>query len=325
MFKKACILILVALSCGGILTQYAQGKEYPTRPVEILVPYSPGTSADITFRLIADMAPKYLGQPVVVVNKPGAGGSLAAAEIIAFKPDGYKLMATTNVFFTITTKTQKIPFDPNFLIPLANFVEYKDGMFVKADSPWKTLSDLLDYGKKNPRKLRWAHSSRGHVQHMFGMLIFRKAGVETVDVPYPGGPEMVTGVLGGHLDAGVASYAGLKGHVMAGKIRYLVLNRDRRYSDPSDVPCAAELGFPEMAKLIAYGGLYCHKDTPEEIKKSLIGAFKKVYEEPEFRKKFEELGNELRFEGPEFVKEAIKKGEEITVPILKELGLYVER
>lgn len=323
MCRKALILILVTISIGSLMAQPSMAIEYPTKTIEIVCPYTPGSSMDIMSRLIADIAPKYLKQPVIVVNKPGAAGSIAAADVIASKPDGYKLVPLTNFFFATTIKTQKIPFEQNDLIPIANFMEYKLGMIVKGDSPWKTFNDLLDYGRKNPGKLRWAHTGRGITLHMNGLIIFRKAGVDAVDIPYKGSPEKLSALLGGHVDASTMVYGAVKDHVKAGMVRYLIFFGDRRYGEPSDVPSAVELGFPEAAKLITFVGLYAHKNTPEDIKNFLIDVFKKTYEDTEFKKGIEKLGEQPRFEGPEFMKEAIKKGEEIGVPIIKELGLYV--
>lgn len=111
--------------------------------------------------------------------------------------------------------------------------------------------------------------------------------------------------------------------VKAGKVRYLVFFSDQRYADLPDVACATELGFPEAAKLPTLFGLYANKNTPENIKKTLIDAFKKIYEDREFKRGIEKTGEEPRFGGPEFLNEAIRQGEDIGVPILKELGLYV--
>jgi len=324
MAMKILVLFMIIFTLGIVFVQSSGGKDFPTKPIEILVPYTPGSSVDILCRIVADIAPKYLGQPLVVVNKPGAGGSIAAAEVIISKPDGYKLMETTNFFFAMTVHTQKIPFDPKMLTPLANFMEYKNGFIVRGDSPWKTFNDLLDYARKNPGKLRWSHTGRGISQHLYGVLIFRKAGVETIDVPYKGSPEMVSALLGGHLDAAMVVYGAVKDHVTTGKVRYLVTISDRRYIDPPNVPCAVELGFPEVAKLPTFVGIYVHRDTPEDIKKILSDAFRKTYEDPEFKKGIERLGEEPKFAGPEFMKEAIQDGEKTAVRILKEVGLFVD-
>jgi tripartite-type tricarboxylate transporter receptor subunit TctC len=324
MCGKVLILILVTVSVVSVFFKPVLGKDFPTKPIELVCPYAPGSSMDIMSRLIADIAPKYLGQPVVVVNKPGAGGSIAAADIIGSKPDGYKLVMLTNAFFATTVKIQKIPFDPNDLTPIVNLYEYKLGLIVKGDSPWKTLNDLLDYAKKNPGKLRCAHGGRGITLHLNALLIFKKAGVDVIEIFYKGAsPEQLVALLGGHVDASSMAYSAVKDHVKAGKIKYLVFFSDRRYSDQPMVPCAAELGFPEAAKLATFVGLYAHKNTPEDIKKILINTSKKIYDDPEFKKGIEEFGDEPRFGGPEFIMEAIKKGEEVGVPIIKELGLYI--
>lgn len=325
MWRKVLLLILVTFSFGCISIQLALGAEYPTRPIELLSMVTPGSGQDLVSRLIAETAPRYLGQPMVVVNKPGAGGSIVASDVISSKADGYKLVQLTNFFFATTIKTFKILFDPSFLTPIASIYEFKVGMMVKGDSPWKSFNDLLDYAKKNPGKLRWAHLGRGQLQHMTGMLLFRKGGASTIDIPYKGTPEAIASLLGGHIDAYSGPYEAVKDHVTAGSVRYLVFYASQRYSEPSNVPCATELGFPEVGKLKALTVICTHKDCSEQVKKTLIDAFKKICEDPEFRRQMETMGSEMRYGGPEFVMKAIKEAEEVGVPIIKELGLYVEQ
>jgi tripartite-type tricarboxylate transporter receptor subunit TctC len=194
---------------------------------------------------------------------------------------------------------------------------------VKGDSPWKTFNDVVDYARKNPGKLRWSHTGRGISQHMYGLLVFRKANVETTDIPYKGSPEMLSALLGGHIDGSFMVYGVVSEQVRSGAVRYLVTVGERRYSNLPNVPCAGELGFPEVAKLPTYVGLYIHKDTPAEIKKTLLEAMTKTYQDPEFKKGFEALGEEPKFGGPDFMAEAIRNSESVAVPILKEFGLYV--
>ena len=323
--KKTPVAIITAMlflvsATGG---QTAGRDAYPSKPIEIVIPYTPGATSDLLSRLVANLAPKYLGQAMVVVPKPGAGGSVAAADVISAKPDGYKMMMTTNFFFAMTTKTQKVPFNPYDLVPVANFIEYRNGLIVKGDSQWKSLKDVLDYAKKNPGSLKWSHTGRGNSQHMYGLLLFRKAGVETTDVPFKGSAEMLTSLLGGHTDASLMVYGAVAEQVKAGQVRYLVTVGERRYSNLPNVPCVVELGFPEVAKLPTYVGLYIHKNTPEPVKRTLVDAMKKIYDDPEFKKGLETLGEEPKYGDPEFLKASIKSSEVVALPILKEFGLLV--
>jgi tripartite-type tricarboxylate transporter receptor subunit TctC len=322
-FVATLVILVTAIVCSF---EPSWGEEFPAKPIEIVAPFTPGSPLDVVARIVADIAPKYLGQPVVVVNKPGAGGSLGAAEILSSKPDGYKLFITTNFFFAMTTKTQKIPFDPGNIVPLVNLVQFADGLCVRGDSPWKTFAELADYGKKNPGKIRWAHSGRGMVAHVGVLLVFRRAGVETIDIPYKGPPEKVTALLGGHVEASNMTYGTVVDHVRAGKVRFLFFFSDRRitrYPDLANVPTVAEIGYPDLTRLAPFVGLYIHKDTPPQVRKVLTDALRKTYDDPEFKKAVERTGDEPRFGGPEFITESIKKGGDIGVPMLKELGLYV--
>jgi tripartite-type tricarboxylate transporter receptor subunit TctC len=320
---KALVFGLAVLLVGGILVHPVLGKDYPTKPIEIVVGYSPGSTFDLIARVIADLAPKYLNQSMVVVNKVGAGSSIAAADIVSSSPDGYKLVLLSTVFFSTTTKTQKVPFGQDDFSPIANLTEQKLAILVSGDSSFKTLNDLLNYGRKNRGQLRWSHVGRGIISHINGLLLFRKAGLETTDIPYKGTPEQLSALLGGHVDASVVTMGILKDQVRAGKLRPVVFFSERRYSDYPDVPCASEMGFPEAAKLKVLLGFYIHKNTPENIKQTLLDFSKKLHEDPEFKKRIQELGDEPRFLNPEAMRETIRKEEETSVPVLKEFKLYV--
>jgi len=319
-----CVLIVTLISVALLSAQSARAQGYPTKPIELIHPYGPGTAMDIVSRLIADIAPKYLGQPMIVNTKPGASASIGAADLIASNPDGYKLLSMVHHYFASTIHTQKLPFNPNDLVPLANFVELMQAMAARADSPFKTLSDLLEYARKNPGRLTWSHGGRGITSHVIAMGIFNKEGVNTVDVPYKGGTvESLTALLGGHVDmASITSP--FDDHVKAGKIRLLMVYADQRSPSFPNVPTIVELGYPGMF-LPAYTGIYIHKNTPEPIKKILMDALKKVYDDPAFKKGIANLGVEPKWGGPDFINEQIKRSEAIAVPALKKLGMYLDK
>lgn len=323
--EKGWSLVLIILSVVIFSIEPLHGKEYPTQAIKIIVPYQAGGVIDVLSRLVANVAPKYLGQPMVVINNPGASGSIGASVAAASKPDGYKLLATDQTYFSMTIRTQELSFDPAHLVPLACFAEFKRGLAVRGDSPWKNLFDLLGYARNRPGRLTWAHPGHGLPAHLNGLLIFRKAGVETTGVPYKGNPEMIAALLGQYVDAISVPYVPIRSLLNAEKIRYLVTYSNQRYNDLLGVPCAAELGFPEAARLAVFMGLFIHKDTSEKIRRTLLGSLKKTYEDPEFRKGIEMIGEESKWGGSGFLMDTIKKAEEVGVPIIKELGLYVAR
>jgi tripartite-type tricarboxylate transporter receptor subunit TctC len=322
MRKEALLVLMATFLLGTTSIHPANGKEYPVRTIELICPYSAGGNFDLYSRLIAEKLEKILGQPAVVINKPGGGGSTVVADLISSKPDGYKLGVLGNVYFYTTVKTQKVPFDPSDLVPIANLVELKIGLQVKGDSPYKTLDQLLEYGKNNPGKLKWGHASRGVTTYLNTRLLFEKAGIKTIDIPYKGAPEAIAALMGGHLDAISYPHGAVAGQIKAGTLRHVVVFGEERYRDMPDVPCSKELGFAETAKMRTLLGIYAHRETPEEIKKTLFAACKMAYEDAEFRKGVEKIGDEPRFYGPGVIVESISMGAEVGVPILKELGIF---
>ena len=301
MLKKLVIIFLVTLSFAVIAAQHSHGKEFPTKPIEIIVTYGPGTVNDMVSRLCAEIGRKYLSQPFVVMNKTGASGTTGVADVINSKPDGYKILYMMNNYFGTTIRTQKVPFDPSYLIPLVNLIEVRQALGVRADSPWKTFNQLLDYGRQNPGKLKVGHAGRGTGGHILLLVLFRKAGVEITDIPYArGNTDLVPALLGGHLDTGFLIYSSTRSLIDAGKLRLFVTFSDRRFPVTPDIPSTVELGYETF---IIYHGIYLHKDTPADIKKTLFETFKKICEDPEFDKGLEKLGD-----APKFCRAGIHEG-----------------
>jgi tripartite-type tricarboxylate transporter receptor subunit TctC len=323
MRKKLALFMTVVFLAAGVIVPLALGADYPNRTVELYIPYTPGGTTDILGRLIAEIAQKHLGQPLVAVNKPGGGGSVAAATVLSSKPDGYKVVMLATNFFGGTIFTQKLPFDADDLVPIANFIQFKEALAVRNDCPWKTLADMLDYGKNKPGELKWGHpAGRGSPLFMNMVLILKKAGVTGIEVPYQGSGVQLTSLLGGHIDVASTSFGAVRESVNAGKLRYLASYGPKRYGETPNLPTAAELGFTDVGKLNGFVGLYVHKDTPPECKKALFNALKKTFDDPEFQKKLEAFGEEPLFAGPEFIIGEIKTFRQVAIPMLKEFGLY---
>ena len=324
MWKKTLLLVSVLLLAGSIVVHpvHAQ-KKYPSQTIEFLCPFSAGGGFDLYSRLIAEVLSKHIGQSIIVINKPGGAGTTTVADMINSKPDGYKMALLDVAYFSTVVKGQKVPFKPTDVVPLNSILELKIGLAVKGDAPWKTLKEALDYAKKNKDKFRFGHAGRGLTSFMSTKLIFDKAGATMIDIPYKGAAEGITAILGGHLDAVAYPHGAIAAHIKSGGLRYLTVYSDRRYSDLPDVPHAPELGFPEGGVLIPLLGIHVHKDTPQEIKTIITNACKKAFEDPALKEGIIKIGDEPAFGGPERMLELVKRQEQVAVPLLKEMGLYV--
>jgi tripartite-type tricarboxylate transporter receptor subunit TctC len=325
MKMKSYFVVAVLVSLVLVSVSYVWAETYPNRPIEIVTRNTPGGSSDVLARMIAEAGSRILGQPMVVVNKPGAAGAASAADVIASKPDGYKILQNAHDFFSLTVHTQKVPFNPDDLVPLANFMGVKTGMLVRGDSNVKSFTDFISIIRKDPRALKLGNTGKGTPPSLSLDVILKQAtgSLQTV-IPFKGTTEMVAALLGGHIDVATAAYGPTMDHIRAGKLRLIAVYDEKRYKETPDVPNIVELGFPK-AWFEGLFGLYIHKDTPEPIKKILLDACKKMYNEPEFQKGIERLNANPVWGGPEFLTEKIKKQEAAAIPVLKEIGLYVER
>ncbi len=321
MFRIIMLFILLGAFAGNAT---CNAQAYPNKPIELLIPWSAGGATDIIGRLFAKYASQFLGQPIVVTNKTGAGGILATAELVKSPPDGYKILLQSISFHVIQAKTEKLPFSASMVVPVANLTEGIQGCVVKADSPFKTFNDMIEFGRKNPGKLTWSHAGVGIPPHMAMEAALDKAGVKAVSVPYKGTPEAMAAFLGGHVRAGSMAYSALKDQVAAGKARYLTIYRDKRYEEMPDVPAIAELGFPESSKIRSFFGIYSHKDVPREVVTSLEEVSRKVCAMPEFRNDLNRMAQPLVFLSASELADFIAQAGAQVNPILKKLGLLVQ-
>ena len=239
--KKALFwLLLGCLSLSGI----ASAQDYPTKPINLLVGYPAGGSTDLSMRALAAEAAKILKQPIVVSNVAGAAGTLVLGRVKGEKADGYTIFNAPTANFCRIPHLQAVPYDPlkdfNFIM---QYALYQYGLVVRADSPWKTFEEFIDYAKKNPKKVNYATSGLGTGQHLAMEYMANKEKIEWNHVPFPGGLQAVTALLGGHVQA-VSQTTEWKEHVAAGTLRLLVVWTDQRLKAFPNVPTLREKGYP---------------------------------------------------------------------------------
>ena len=270
---------LIALCTAVTLAGPALAQTFPTKPIKLVIAFPAGGPTDITMRALADGASKALGQPVVVENKPGAGGTLPAQALQTAPADGYTLAQIPLGVFRLPYTT-KINWDPvkdiNYVI---NVTGYAFGVVVPTASPLKSWGDFVAYAKANPGKLSYGSTGNLTSPHLTMEHVAQKADIKLLHVPYKGSADLMQALLGGHLMAASDS-TGFAPQVEAGKLRVLNTWGDKRLAKFPDAPTLKELGYDIVQN--SPFGIGAPKNTPEAVVKRLHDAFKTAMEQPAY-------------------------------------------
>ena len=277
MQRRHLLRLLPAAAACAAAPVWAQG--FPTKPIKLIVAFPAGGPTDITMRALADGAAKVLGQPVIVENRPGAGGSLPAQALQSAPADGYTLAQIPQSIFRLPYTT-KINWDPVADIAyVINVTGYAFGVVVPAGSPFKTWADFVAYAKANPGKLNYGSTGNLTSPHLTMEQVAQKAGIQLLHVPYKGSADLMQALLGGHLMAASDS-TGFAPQVEAGKLRVLNTWGDKRLEKFPDAPTLKELGYDIVQN--SPFGLGAPKRTPPDVVKRLHDAFKQAMEQPAY-------------------------------------------
>ncbi|MCE7526728.1 tripartite tricarboxylate transporter substrate binding protein [Polynucleobacter sp. IMCC 30228] len=286
-------LILLALLTTVSMTQ---AQEWPARPINLIVSYPPGGTADLMARTIATPLGKILGTSIVVENKPGASGQIAASYVAKANPDGYILMLDASSYSVNPSLFPKLPYDPNKEFKtLGILAQYPNVLLVNPSFPAKSVKELVTMAKAKPNSIAYASSGNGSAQHLAGALFEIQAGVEMQHIPYKGGGPALNDVLGGQVPVFFGSVASTKQYVDAGKLNALAVTGKKRATSMPTVPTMAEAGVAGY-EVYEWNGIFAPAATPAPILLKLSEAITKVMQTPEVRDKVISLGGEI-FQG----------------------------
>jgi tripartite-type tricarboxylate transporter receptor subunit TctC len=298
----------------------AQDK-YPTKPINFFVGFPAGGTTDVCARPLVAAASKILGQPIVVVNKPGGASAVAAATLKLEKPDGYTIgILSTGAL--LSQHMRKVPYDTaKDFTPIMQYAVYLYGLVVRPDSSWNTFKEFIEYAKANPGKIRYSTAGPGSPQHLVMERLALKEKIKWTHIPFEGGAPAVSALLGGHVEAS-SQTTEWKKHVEAGRLRLLAVYGEKRMIDFPDVLTLVELGYEIVApSLICVVG---PKGLPPQVVETLHGAFKKAMEDPDFIKVSRQLDQPSIYRGPaELGKHVVKMNEEVE-GLIRSLGLRQE-
>ena len=270
----------------------ASAQAWPAKPVKLVTPFPPGGSADVIARLIGNQLSLQLGQPVVIDNRPGAGGLVGNEYVAKQPPDGYTLLLITGAYPVQGAMLKSLPFDPLGDIAMVSMLtSYPFVISVRPDSSFRTLAELIAYAKANPGKLNFPSSGIGTVHHLSGELLNAMAGIEMVHVPFRGGASPLTEVLGGRVDLLLEAMTLSIGQIHSGKLRALAVTSAKRSSSLPDVPTVAESGYPGMDVATWYG-LFVPAGTPKDVVEKVHVAVNKLLARPDVMAAIHEQGAE---------------------------------
>jgi tripartite-type tricarboxylate transporter receptor subunit TctC len=268
-------ILAVSLPLSFRVCPAIAASDYPNRPIQLIVAYPPGGGSDLGSRIIAERLGEFLGQPVMIANKPGAGGVIGITAAAKSKPDGYTIAncSTTPLIILPLTKTG-LEYGMQDFELICAFAKIPVFLSVKPDAPWKDLREFVAEAKKSSNRLRYSTYGAQSLVH-FAMEAFAKeAGISLTHIPYPGSPQALSAVMGGHVE--VAITTGTGGLLGSGSVRALATAEEKRLDDFPDVPTFREQGY-DIVMYPIYGHV-APKGTPKEIIQKLYGAHQKAFE-----------------------------------------------
>lgn len=317
--KKFFLGLVIALFfVASGYPQEADIAKFPSRPITFVVPLPPGGPTELGIRLISKEAEKYLGQPIVIVNKPGGSLTIGIAVIAAAKPDGYTVGMCGHSGMFVAPFLEKLPYHPiRDLKPIMQFGGMNFGVFVKADSPFKTFEDLIAFARQNPNKLTYGSSGANSMQYIIMSQVAKKENVQITHIPFKGTPEVQTALLGGHILFGAGDFNAPLAE--AGQIRILVLLKDERSAEYPKTPILKDLGYDVPCPM--FTPVFGPKGIPEGIADKLEEAYTKAMKEPAFIKGMKDLRTLIFYRNRTELGDYVTHTYEVTNHFLKELGI----
>src|SRR5712672_271 len=264
--KMLTFLAGLVLLLGMPAANRAEAAEYPTRPVTLVVAFTPGGASDVLARLLGRKLEQILGQPFVIDNRPGAGGNVAAEAVAHTAADGYTLMLGNNaILATNAALYKKINFDPEAdFAPISLIGSQANILVVNPSVPAKTMAELIALAKANPGKYNFASSGHGAAAHLAGELFKAEAKVDIVHVPYKGAAPALQDVIAGHVHMMFATAASVVGHIRNGQVRPLAVTTIKRTAVMPEIPTVDELGLKGF-DATTWHGLVAQAKTPKEV------------------------------------------------------------
>jgi tripartite-type tricarboxylate transporter receptor subunit TctC len=317
--RTARLLVAFAIGLAFLGPVRAQAP-YPNHAIRIVVPFGPGGFADITVRLLGQKLTERTGAQVVIENRPGAGGIIAANSVISSPPDGYTLFVFSSGIALSKSLLKSMPFDPvTAFAPISTMALFDLLLLVRDDSPIRTFNDALDAARRDPQKFNVGTINPGSTQNVTGELLRSAAAIPITIIPHRTSGDVLAALLRGDIQIGIDSYAALKSAIDAKTIRAIASSGSKRSPLQPDVPTMRELGLD--ATVDGWNSLVAPSGTPKEIIAFLNGELRAIINDSDFRTRMIELGGEPATCSPEELDARLKADVDMWAGVVKKAGL----
>jgi tripartite-type tricarboxylate transporter receptor subunit TctC len=315
----------IALIASVLVSSAAWGQSYPNRAVRIIVPWPPGQATDIAARVVAQKLQESLGQPFVIDNKPGAGGSIGTDIVAKSAGDGYTLLAASSGPVSIMPSLQKTPYDPlKDLVPVGLVCVNAYALVTRPDFPASNAKEFVALLRANPDKFTFSSSGTGATAHLVAELFNSMAGIKARHVPYKGSAPALTDIMNGQIDYTLETIASVASQVRNGRLRILGVSFARgsaAFPEAPPLATAAELPGYDIGAWIGYAAPL---GTPREVVARLAAEVQKAIQASDVRERFTTLGLEPRAMSPEEMGAFLRKEQERYADIIKSANIKVE-
>jgi tripartite-type tricarboxylate transporter receptor subunit TctC len=286
--RKSVCLSALALTLVAAASVAAHAQSWPSKPIKIVVPLTPGSPVDVVGRLVGQYLSAALHQPVIVENRPGAGATIGAKSVAIADPDGYTLLHTAANHVIAPAAFKNLSYDPvGDFAPVGATATSPFVVVLTPSLPIKTISELIDYAKANPGKLNWGYGL-GTSPHLIGEMFKHITHADIASIPYKGGAQAVTDILGGQIHMNIGTTATVVPLVRTGKLRALAVIGEGRYQDLPEVPTMVESGVP--LAFTFWTGLLAPAGIPADVMKKLNTTLNEVLRNPELKESMAKLG-----------------------------------
>ncbi len=299
----SCLVVAAAL---GVQPAGAD-EPYPSRPIEVIVPATPGGPLDTAMRMIEPGLSSALGQSLVILNRPGASGTIGLHTLAKADPNGYTIGEGVNSIFTVTRVSgTSVPFTLDDFTLLGNFVIDVSVLAVRSDSAWRSLADLTASGRANPGKFSYASAGAGTVSSLSMRALLQHFALDMTAVPFAGGAQVMTAVLGKHVDIGMVPYSTGAAMFRDGKLRGLVTTAAARLHTLPDVPTLGETGIDAKGLNLVIG-LYAPRGLSDNVRTRLVAAVQTAIKDPAVVAKIESIGLFAQYEDPDTARRRLEE------------------